>query len=352
MDTTKKIITLKHHMHDYECMWNGIEDLYISKTNEVLPENLFFLLSAFGTMCYRKTPKSHLKRMIALGDGRTKQMYKFLSPIVGFEYKHHSFDSFATMLEKAKKEIRLGNPVVLGALDMFYLPYYEKIYHKEHIPFHYILMVGYDDEANCIYLYDCGRIELLTLSYAELSNAMNCSYPELSKANTLCTIRMYSSKNKYQIAQEALAIKKELFLNPPTNFLGYKGFERFIQELPTLKTELGKVEYDKILLNMVTFLGAVPNVPNAIKGISEPDMVPYKGSFDKMGAMLLTLGNEYGYTPWISAASFFDEAGFIIEKIANIVIAYLIHSKDETSKLPELFFDVLTLMKQGYATLV
>lgn len=24
----KQIIELKHHSHDYECMWNGIEDLY------------------------------------------------------------------------------------------------------------------------------------------------------------------------------------------------------------------------------------------------------------------------------------------------------------------------------------
>ncbi len=31
-----------------------------------------------------KTPKSDLKRKIAFGDGRTKQMYEFLAPIVGY----------------------------------------------------------------------------------------------------------------------------------------------------------------------------------------------------------------------------------------------------------------------------
>ncbi len=56
---------------------------------------------------------------------------------------------------------------------MYYLPYYKKLYHKEHIPFHYILMVGYDDEG--IYLYDCGRTELLHLSYDKLRESMNCN---------------------------------------------------------------------------------------------------------------------------------------------------------------------------------
>lgn len=55
---------------------------------------------------------------------------------------------------------------------MFHLPYLEKLYHREHIPFHYILMVGYDEEQACIYLHDCGRRELQTLSYDELSKAM------------------------------------------------------------------------------------------------------------------------------------------------------------------------------------
>ncbi len=44
MDNTKKMIEIKHHKDDYECMWNGIEDLYMDKTGEILPENLFFLL--------------------------------------------------------------------------------------------------------------------------------------------------------------------------------------------------------------------------------------------------------------------------------------------------------------------
>ncbi|WP_330587760.1 BtrH N-terminal domain-containing protein [Anaerocolumna sedimenticola] len=134
----KKLITLKHHADDYECMWNGIEDLYIRDTGEKLPPSFFFSLSSFGSICYMKTPNEDLKRMVALGDGRTKQMYKFLAPIVGFEYKHYEYKTFEQAIKKAKAEIDAGYPPVLGALDMYYLPYYLKLYHGEHIPFHYI----------------------------------------------------------------------------------------------------------------------------------------------------------------------------------------------------------------------
>jgi hypothetical protein len=44
-----------------------------------------FSLSSFGSFCYIKTPKSAIKRIVVLGDERTKHMYKFLAPIVGFE---------------------------------------------------------------------------------------------------------------------------------------------------------------------------------------------------------------------------------------------------------------------------
>ncbi|MDB0441204.1 hypothetical protein C4R89_17225 [Clostridioides difficile] len=347
----RKIIEMKHHLHDYECMWNGIEDIYMNKMDESLPNDFFFLLSGFGSFCYLRTNKKELKRMVALGDGRTKKMYEFLAPIVGFEYKHYEFKKYEQALKKAKSEIDSGYPVVLGALDMYYLPYYEKLYHKEHIPFHYVLMVGYDDIEERIYLYDCGRTELLSISYAELCECMNCSYPGLSKANTICTVRMNSLKDKYQIAQEALAIKCDMFLNPTTGFLGYKGFEKFIKELPQWKHELGKDDYDRILVNMVMFFGTVPTIPNAIKGIKEPDSVEFKGGFDKMSKMLKCIGSEYKNDCWIQVAEIFEESSITIEKISNIIIDYLSNKVDETEKLPLLFSEILKQMKAGYSML-
>lgn len=346
-----KLITLKHHAHDYECMWNGIEDLYIQAAGETLPPSFFFILSAFGTFCYMKTPKSDLKRMIAFGDGRTKQMYNFLAPIVGFEFKHYEYKTFEQSIKKAKAEIDMGYPSVLGALDMYYLPYYPKLYHREHIPFHYVLMVGYDDDAQCIYHLDCGREEVMTLTYEELRNAWSCSYPGLSKPNTVCTIRMNTVKDKYQIAKEALAKKRELFFNSPVSFAGRKGFEKFIKELPKLKYELTKEEYNKILKNMVTFFGTVPAVPNALRGISEPDKINYYGGFDKMSRILEDIGREYDNKNWIDASKYFAEGAIIISEIKEVIVAYLIGEHDKTDELPKLFSKVMEIMSDGFLLL-
>lgn len=344
----KKIIDIKHHCHDYECMWNGIEDIYIEKTNENLPENFFFLLSGFGSFCYLKTNKSDLKRMVLFGDGRTKKMYEFLSPIVGFQFHHYECKSFEKALYKAKKEIDTGYPVILGALDMFYLSYYDKLYQNEHIPFHYVLMVGYDDDKQEIYLYDCGRTELLTLAYNDLSNSMNCSYPGLSKEYTICTIRLGEAKNKLEIACEALSLRRDVFLYPQKSFLGYKGFEKFIKELPQWIHEMAREDYDKILLNMLTFFGSVPSIPNAIKGINEPDTIVYKGGFDKMSDMLNSIGKEYAIDSWQQASKLFALGACEVEKISNILIAYFTKKEDQLQYLPSLFSRVLKYQKEGF----
>ena len=347
----KRLINLKHHVDDYECMWNWIENLYIQDTGEKLPPSFFFTLSSFGSFCYMKTLKSDRKRMVALGDGRTKQMYEFLAPIVGFVYKHYEYKTFEQAIKKAKLEIDAGYPPVLGALDMYYLPYFSKLYHVEHIPFHYVLMVGYDDDAQCIYLLDCGREEVLSLSYEELHRAWDCSYPGLSKPNTVCAVRMNATKNKYQIAKEALTKKSEIFLNPPVSFIGRKGFQKFINELPKLKAELVKEDYDKILTNMVAFFGTVPTIPNALKGIREPDEVNFDGGFDKMSRVLIDMGREYGNEVWLEAAGCFEAGAEIIFEISNVIVDYLTVENDRIDELPGLFTKVMDIITDGFVLL-
>lgn len=348
---TGNLIHLEHHVDDYECMWNGIEDLYMSGTRETLPPSFFFILSGFGSFCYMKTNKAELKRMVALGDGRTKKMYEFLSPIVGFEYRHFEHKTFEKALSRAKAEIDQGFPCVLGALDMYYLPYYSKLYHGEHIPFHYVMMVGYDDEAQCIYLNDCGKAETQALPYAELRPAWDCSYPGLSKPNTVCTVRMNSSKNKYEIAQQAFGKKRELFLNPPVGFAGCRGLDKFIDELPGWRKEMPKEAYDKILSNMVEFFGTVPTVPNALRGIDKPDEVSFGGGFDKAGKVLEMLGREYGDKKMTEAARVFTQGADVISQIKNVIVDYLVEKEDNTDELPALFKNVAEIMKQGFLIL-
>lgn len=347
----KKIIEIDHHMDDYECMWNGVEDIYIRDTNESLPPNFFFVLSSFGSFCYMKTPKSELKRMVALGDGRTGKMYEFLSPIVGFDYKIYECKTFEKALTKIKSEIDAGYPCMIGALDMFFLPHFEKIYHKEHIPFHYELAIGYDDEIQTLYFNDCGRTEIQAISYDELRLAFDCSYPGLSKPNTVWVIRMHTDKGKYEIAKEALIKKKEMYLNPSVGFIGHRGFEKFIKELSNWKNEMTKEDYDKVLYNMVRFFGTVPTTPNALRDIDEADTISFGGGFDKIAVVLSDLGKEYHDINMTKAANIFGNAAPIIDQIKEVIVDYLIDKHDGTNELPMLFSWVANIMKTGFEAL-
>ena len=298
-----------------------------------------------------KTPKAELKRMVAIGDGRTRKMYEFLAPIVGFDYTVSEFKTFEKALTKIKAEVDAGYPCMIGALDMFYLPHFDKLYHKEHIPFHYELAVGYDDNKRELYINDCGRKETQKISYEELKMAFDCSYPGLSKPNTVWSIRMDAKKGIYEIAKEAFAKKKELYLNPPVGFVGCRGYEKFIKDLPNWKSELSKEEYDKILLNMVQFLGTVPTIPNALRGIEEPDEMEFCGGFDKAAVVLSYLGREYHDTAMIKASDIFIGAASVITQIKEVIVDELTRRSDNTDRLPSLFQQVANIMKSGFEVL-
>jgi hypothetical protein len=351
----KKIIeNLTHHQDDYECMWNGIEDIYINKTNEKIPNQFFFAMSGFCGFVYIKTNKANLKRMVSFGDGRTRQMYKLLSPIVGFDYHFIECKTPEIALTKAKKEIDLGYPVVIGAFDMYYLEYYPKLYHKDHIPFHYFLMVGYDDELEKIYLYDCGRKERLELSYANLFLGMGAEYEGLSRQNTICTIRMNNPNCKEHILKTALEYKANLFVNPPTGFLGINGIKKFAKELPDWENELGKEETAKIIKNMIPFFGSVPTTPNKLLGINEKDDIAFMFSRDKVGKLLKELSVEYKNNQLKKAGDLFYKSGQEFEKLCNVFVDYILENseyKDKASKIvlsiADLEYDAFKLILDG-----
>ena len=82
--------------------------------------NFSFVLSSFGSFCYMKTPKAELKRMVALGDGRTRKNVASFSPLLlDLIIKYVNTKSFEKALAKIKSEIDAGYPCMIGALDMF-----------------------------------------------------------------------------------------------------------------------------------------------------------------------------------------------------------------------------------------
>ncbi|MDQ0360918.1 BtrH N-terminal domain-containing protein [Breznakia pachnodae] len=344
----KIIENFKHHKDDYECMWNGIEDIYMNHTGTTIPDQFFFLMSGFGGFAYIKTNAADIKRMVSFGDGRTKQMYQYLAPIVGFEFRHIQSKTFELAMKKAKKEIDNGNPVVLGALDMYYLEYYPKLYEGDHIPYHYVLMVGYDDEKECIYLYDCGKEDLQQLSYKNLKAALDVECPGMSKPNTICTIRMDKPADIMTIANTALKDKATTFISPPTGFLGYKGIQKLAKEFLKWDEEIGVDETKKIIKNMVYFMGTVPGYSNRLLGIDEPEMSIFMGGRDKMNRFMKELGEAEKNTAWIKAGDQFLNSGKLFEEMHELLVDYLLEISDEREKVQQLLLQIADKEKEAF----
>jgi hypothetical protein len=168
-------------------MINGLEDLYEHKIGVRLPEWLLLHLRGLLGFVYIKNKNAPTQRMVFWGSNMAKYQYETLSDVVGFRWQMMSGRGFPFSLRRVKESVDDGVPAILGVLDMFHLPYYDKFYHKIHVPIHYVLMVGYDDEQKIVYVLDCDRPNVFTIPYSDLEQAWNVNIPGLGKKNTFYT---------------------------------------------------------------------------------------------------------------------------------------------------------------------
>lgn len=209
-------------------------------------------------------------------------------------------------------------------------------------------MIGYDDEEQCIHLYDCGRKEKQSLSYKNLFLGMNIEHSQISKPNTICTIRMDNPNSKEYIFKTSLEYKANLFTNPPTSFLGVNGLKKFAKELPNWEQELGKQETVKILRNMVEFFGSVPTIPNRLKGNNEEDKISFMCSRDRMSKVLVEIGSEYKNKNIIHAGKIFLESGKLFQILCNIFIDYILGDKKNLYSASEVILNIADLEYSAY----
>lgn len=344
-----KIIKMHHKLCDYTCMWNGIEDLYERKMGEEVPDYFFFCLSGIGNFVYLKFDKGRLRRMAGWGDGRTKKMYQAISDTAGFTYKHIEGRSFEYAMKKAKEQIDMDSPVVLGALDMYYLNYYPKFYHMAHIPIHYILMVGYDDEKQCAYFHDCGHQEIQKLSYADLEMALNIEKTELSDKNTVCCVDFSKDvKSIRRIAIEGFKAKAKAALNPPVSFVGIPGMRKLAKEILSWQNEMSEVEFRTSLENITIFTGTVPMLPDKLSGYRTAEDITHCAVRDRMGALFIELDEKYGIAGFKEAGKLFLQSGDILQNMTDLIVEYLIGNRSELNDLPGMISRIADIEEEAY----
>lgn len=345
----KKMIQVKHEISDYECMWNGIADLYSEKIGEHVPTFFFFSIAGTGNaICM--ADGSGVKRF-AWSAGLVKEMYRMMAPIVGFKYQYVDGLPFSETMEKAKMQIDQDKPVILGPLDMYYLAYYPKMYHRMHVPCHYIMMVGYDEEA--AYVLDCGQPEVCRIELNELEQALNVEKTELGDKNSICLIEFEEQvAPMIEVAKKGFKLKAEQMLEPVVPFMGIKVLREVAGDILNWEKEQSPKAFKASLDFLITYTGTVPQPPMRLFGAKENPDVRHQAAFEKLVVVLKLLGERYQVPMWLESASIFKEAGEIIEEITNVVVDYMLKQRSDLTPLPKLILKTADLEEAAYKKLL
>ena len=230
---------------------------------------------------------------------------------------------------------------------MFYLPYL-KMYHVEHIPIHYVLMTGYDEEKNCVLIYDCDREDMIELAVSDLELAWNIEKNGVGDKNGFIKIRLGENlPDKYTLSCNCLLKKAERQFRKKPYILGISAYEKIARELPKWKKKFSEEEYIKALISITEYMGKVPKVPNQIMGVKEAD-IPYCANYDRLAEIIHELGQEYKQDNWIESAQLFDKCGKNIETIVTYVVQYCCNDVNRIDEIPNLFLKNADHAKEAY----
>ena len=226
----RKLLALPHRVCESTCYVNGLEDLLAWKEADYID----FLLPVVGGMAgfaYLRFKRADPPCMV-YWDANPKYLMKDLANIIGFKETVIEGRSFKFTFSRLKDFIDEGLPVVAGALDMYYLNYYSDLYEKQHVPIHYVLVVGYDDEKQVVFIHDCSHENVQRIPYDEFKRSLDVKVSGMSKRNT---IRAFAIPEKipseFEVAQKGFSYKAERFLNPPVRMLGIPAMRKLADEI-------------------------------------------------------------------------------------------------------------------------
>lgn len=309
----KKLHMLPHRICESTCYVNGLEDILAWKGSEYID----YLLSVVGGMAsftYLRFKRADPPCMVYWG-ANTKYLMKDLAKIIGFKETVVEGKTFKSMFPILKKAIDNGKPVVAGALDMYHLHYYPELYKKQHIPIHYILAIGYDDEEQVVYAHDCSHRGVQKIPYRDFEESLDVKVPGMSKKNTIRTFVLPEKlPTELEVAKKGFSYKAEKFLNPPVKLFGVPAMRK-------LAEEIFEWENKKCFEHMATYATTPPMLPKTFENSH--------GMRFWQADVLNTLGRKYGIDEWVEASTLFRRSG---EEIIDLSKASLEQDRQQISE--------------------
>ena len=297
-----KLIRIPHEVHESTCYVNGLFDVLTWKGAKYD----YFLLPIIGGMAsfaYLKFKMAKPPCMVYWGNN-PKYLLQDLSEIIGFSQIISEGKSFKNEFPKIKIYLDNDEPVMIGALDMYYLHYYPELYKREHIPIHYLLVTGYDDEKQVVYVHDCSFDGLQQIPFMEFEASLNVNVPGMSRKNTYRIFRLPQRMlSELEVAGKGLAYKAGRMLKPPVSMLGIPAMRKLAKEITTWE--------DKACYNhMVAYAGLTP--PLIAEDLSHNDGLRFE-----QARVLKALGQKYHNTEWSKASNLFTKSGKLIIELCE-----------------------------------
>ncbi len=322
----RKILSIPHRVCESTCYVNGLEDI-LEWQGQKYMNYLLSVLGGMGEFAYLKFKIANPPCMVYWG-ASPKYLMKDLQTIIGFKQVLSENKVFKNTLSKLKELIVKGQPVVAGALDMYYLHYYPEIYQRQHIPIHYVLAVGYDDKEQIAYVHDCSHEDVQKIHYAEFEKALNVNVPGMSKKNTIKAIVPPSMlPSELEIAKRGLNLRAQKMLHPPVKLFGIPAMRKLAKEIFEWKRR-------ECFEHLATYATRPPLPPKTFE--KSDGMRFWKAK------VLKELGQKYKIDEWLKVSAMFQESGGLIIEICKAAM------EQDKEKISSILLKVADIEEEAY----
>jgi hypothetical protein len=260
-----------------------------------------------------------------------KYLLRDLANLIGFEETVIEGRSFKFALARLREFINAGQPVMAGALDMYYLHYYADLYQNQHIPIHYVLVVGYDDQNQVVSVHDCSHEGVQQIPYNEFEKALDVTVPGMSKRNTIRTFTIPAKiPSELEVAKKGFASKAERFLHPPVKMFGIPALRKLAKDI---------LEWDntKCFEHLATYATTPPLLPETFENSH--------GMRWWQADVLNTLGRKYHVETWTESARLFRRSGEQIMQLCEAAV------RQERQRASDLLVEIANIEEHAYRTL-
>lgn len=325
------LIKLPHQVHESTCYVNGLFDILNWKGAKYD----YFLLPIVGGMAsfaYLKFKLATPPCMVYWGTN-PRYLLEELGEVIGLSQLISEGKSFKNEFPRMKKYLDSNQPVIVGSLDMFYLHYYPDLYRKAHVPIHYILLVGYDDERRIVFVHDCSTAGVQEVPYDDFEHSLNVNVPGMSKKNTF---RVFETPHKFigelELAETGFARKAKRMLHPPVSLLGIPAMHKLAKDIIDWTNQ-------ECYKHMVAYAGLTPPL------ISE-DLSNNDGLRFEQARLLAELSSRYNRKLWEDAASLFTASGKLIISLCSEAL------KSDGKACSQVLGDIASIEEKAYKMLL